>query len=44
MLFYALLVLVGVAIGFLLCWFMVGVAELRRKAEQFDASRKPDGQ
>lgn len=40
MLFYALLVLTGVGIGFLLCWFMVGVKELRRKAELYDASRK----
>ena len=37
MLFYVLLVLSGVAIGFLLCWMMVGVKELRRKAELYDA-------
>ena len=37
MLFYTLLVLSGVAIGFLLCYIMVGVKELRRKAELYDA-------
>jgi hypothetical protein len=44
MLFYILLVLSGVAIGFLLCYVMVGVKELRRKAELYDGSqgdRKP---
>ncbi|MGQ0587072.1 MAG: hypothetical protein ACT4PK_07710 [Gammaproteobacteria bacterium] len=44
MLFYVLLVFSGVAIGFLLCYMMVGVKELRRKAELYDASggeRKP---
>jgi hypothetical protein len=37
-LFYTLLVLAGVAIGFLLCYAMVGVKELKRKAELYDAS------
>lgn len=41
MLFYTLLVLVGVGIGFLLCWFLVGVRELRRKAELYDAGVRP---
>jgi len=41
MLFYVLLVLAGVAIGFLLCYLMVGVRELRRKAELYDANRNP---
>lgn len=41
MLFYTLLVLVGVGIGFLLCYFMVGVRELRRKAELYDVGSKP---
>lgn len=39
MLFYTLLVLSGVAIGFLLCYMMVGVKELKRKAELHDASQ-----
>jgi hypothetical protein len=39
MLFYILLVLAGVAIGFLLCYAMVGVKELKRKAELYDAGR-----
>jgi len=39
MLFYTLLVLVGVAIGFLLCYFLIGVKELRRKAELYDQNR-----
>ena len=28
----------GVAIGFLLCYMMVGVKELKRKAELYDAA------
>ena len=36
-LFYTLLVLVGVGIGFLLCYALMGVRELRRKAELYDA-------
>ncbi len=40
MLFYTLLVLSGVAIGFLLCWMMVGVKELRRKADLYDSSQR----
>jgi len=39
MLFYTLLVLVGVAIGFLLCYALMGVRELRRKAELYDHGR-----
>lgn len=42
MLFYTLLVLSGVAIGFLLCYVMVGVRELKRKAELYDASAGKD--
>ena len=43
-LFYTLLVLVGVVIGFILCYMLVGVRELRRKAEMYDAQggRSPD--
>ena len=41
MLFYTLLVLVGVGIGFLLCYGLMGVRELRRKAELYDASARP---
>jgi hypothetical protein len=39
MLFYVLLVLSGVGIGFLICYMMVGVKELRRKAELYDAGK-----
>lgn len=39
MLFYALLVLAGVGIGFLLCYTLIGVKELKRKADLYDAGR-----
>ena len=41
MLFYALLVLTGVGIGFLLCYAMMGVRALRRKADLYDAMQGP---
>lgn len=40
-LFYTLLVLTGVAIGFFFCYILIGVRELRRKAEMYDASQSP---
>lgn len=39
MLFYVLLVGVGVGIGFLLCYALMGVRELHRKAALYDASQ-----
>jgi hypothetical protein len=41
MLFYLLLVMAGVGIGFLLCYALMGVRDLKRKAELYDANRPP---